>query len=286
MNVQKYDALKLGFSVKDAVTKRYSVRTYDKRPIEKEVKEKIFAYAESLQNPLGPKMKIQFIEKELAPNGEKLGTYGIIKGANVYLGVTIPNEEYAQEALGYDFEKLVLYATSLGLGTCWLGGTFNRSAFVSAMEIEEGDIFPILSPLGYPAQKKSLTEQIMRKSIKADGRFAWKELFFKNSFENVLSPEDAGDFEFPLEMLRLAPSAVNKQPWRVVVTKDAVHFFEKHSMNVEEGSVDMQRIDVGIAICHFHLAALEQNMAGHFERKLPEFEIPKNMTYIASWFIE
>lgn len=116
--------------------------------------------------------------KELAPNGDKLGTYGIIKGAKSYLGVTVPKEEYAPEAVGYEFEQLVLYATSLGLGTCWLGGTFNRSAFASAMEIAEGDSFPILSPISYPASPKSLTEQVMRKSIKADGRRPWKELFF------------------------------------------------------------------------------------------------------------
>lgn len=271
------------FFVEDAVRKRYSVRTYDKRPVEKEVKEKIIAYADRLKNPLGPKMKIQFIEKEVAPNGEKLGTYGIIKGAKLYLGVTIPKEEYALEALGYEFETLVLYATSLGLGTCWLGGTFNRSAFVSAMEIEEGDIFPILSPIGYPAQKKSITEQIMRKTVKADQRLPWNQLFFKNNFREAFLVEDAGEYKFPLEMLRLAPSAVNKQPWRVVISADAVHFFEKHSLETEHESVDMQRIDVGIAICHFHLALLEKNIAGHFERKAPVFEIPEDMSYIVSW---
>lgn len=278
--------VKSDFLVEDIVKKRYSVRTYDKRPVKKEVKEKILAYADSLQNPLGPKMKIQFIEKEVAPNGEKLGTYGIIKGAGLYLGATIPNEKYALEALGYDFEQLVLYATSLGLGTCWLGGTFNRSAFTSAMKIGENEIFPILSPLGYPAQKKSITEQIMRKSIKADKRFEWKELFFKDNFKKTLSLEEAGDYAFPLEMVRLAPSAANKQPWRVVISDNAVHFFEKHSMKMETGSIDMQRIDVGIAICHFHLAVLEQKKEGGFERMIPDFEIPTDMTYIASFKIQ
>ncbi len=278
--------MQFDFEVEKAVRQRYSVRTYDKRPVENEVKEKILDYANRLQNPLGPKMKIQFIEKDLAPNGEKLGTYGIIKGAKLYVVVTIPNEEYALEALGYEFEQLVLYATSLGLGTCWLGGTFNRSAFVSAMEIDKGDIFPILSPLGYPAQKKSITEKIMRKSIKADGRVAWKELFFKDDFETPLSHEEAGDYGFLLEMVRLAPSAVNKQPWRVVVSDKEVHFFEKHSLSTESGSFDMQRIDVGIAICHFHLAALEQKKTGRFERKVPDFAIPQDMTYIASWIMD
>lgn len=274
------------FSVQDAVIKRYSVRTYEKKAVEKELRERILSYAESLQNPLGPKMRIQFIEKETAQNGEKLGTYGIIKGAELYLGVTIPNEEYALEALGYDFEQLVLYATSLGLGTCWLGGTFNRSAFASAMEIKDGEIFPILSPLGYPSQKKSIMEQIMRRSIKASGRLPWKDIFFKDAFGKPFTEEEAGDYQFPLEMLRLAPSAVNKQPWRVVVDARGFHFFEKHSLGKVTGDVDMQRIDVGIAVCHFHLAAVEKHLQGHFERKKPAFELPADTTYVVSWIKE
>ena len=60
----------------------------------------ILAYAQSLKNPLGPKMKVQFIEKESAPNGEKLGTYGIIKGADLYLGATIQKADYAKNSKG------------------------------------------------------------------------------------------------------------------------------------------------------------------------------------------
>ena len=211
---------------------------------------------------------------------------GIIKGAKLYLGVTVLKEEFAPEALGYDFERLVLYITSLDLGTCWLGGTFKREAFTSVMEIKEGEVFPILSPLGYPAQKRSFTENIMRKSIKADGRFPWRELFFKENFKEILLEEEAGELAFPLEMVRLASSAVNKQPWRLVVTKDVVHFFEKHSMPKEGSSMDMQRINVGIAICHFHMAAIEKKIPGHFERKIPKFEILEDATYITSWIRE
>lgn len=271
------------FSVKDAVTKRYSVRTYDKKALEPEVIEKILNYADRLQNPLGPKVKVQLIEKETAANGEKLGTYGVIKDAKYYLGVTVPDEEYAMEALGYDFEKLVLYAASLGLGTCWLGGTFNRSAFTAAMEMKKGDLFPILSPIGYPAQKMSFTEKLMRKTTKADARLPWKDLFFKGDFHHEIFEKEVGEYRFPLEMLRLAPSAVNKQPWRVVADEKGFHFFEKHTLGIEHGSVDMQRIDVGIGICHFHLAAMEQNLEGQFERRMVDFEVPKGMTYIVSW---
>lgn len=274
------------FSVKEAVTNRYSVRTYDKKPIEQETKEKLLAYAKGLENPLGPKVNVQFIEKNTATKGEKLGTYGVIKGASSYLGATVPKEEYALEALGYDFEKLVLYATSLGLGTCWLGGTFNRGAFASAMKMEENELFPIVSPIGYPAQKKSVLEQIMRKTTKADARLPWKELFFKNDLHTALSEKEAGEYVFPLEMLRQAPSAVNKQPWRVIAEGDRFHFYEKRSATTEAVGVDMHRIDVGIGICHFHLAALEQGLQGQFERNEPQFHMPKDMSYIVSWVRE
>jgi hypothetical protein len=40
---------------------------------------------------------------------------------------------------------------------------------------------------------------------------------------------------------------------------------------------------VGIAICHFQLAAEEQGMAGYFERKDPEMDFDENLSYIATW---
>lgn len=274
---------KTDFSVKDAAEKRISVRTYENRPLEQELRDDIISYTNEIHNPLGPKIRIQFIEKDAKAGGEKLGTYGIIKGANLYLGVTIQNTENAPEALGYEFEQLVLYAASRGLGTCWLGGTFNRSAFTSAMDIKENEIFPILSPIGHPASKLRVSEQLFRRTLNADNRLPWKDLFFKNSFEHPLSKEEAGKYLFPLEMVRLAPSAVNKQPWRVIVIGNDVHFFEKHSLGGENAAVDMQRIDVGIAVCHFHLAAKEKNLSGHFERKQPDIALPSDMTYITSW---
>lgn len=280
--------MNIGFSVSEAVNKRYSVRTYDSRPVKEDVKEKILEYANSLQNPLGPKIRFQFIEKETSPNGEKLGTYGVIKGAKLYLGATMPDVEFASEAMGYDYEHLVLYLTSLGLGTCWLGGTFNRSAFAEAMDIRENEIFPILSPVGYPATKKSVTEKVFRRFLKADNRKPWEEIFFADDFSKSLTKEMAGEYEFPLEMLRLAPSATNAQPWRVVFSDNAFHFIEQRTRESREVSnVDMHRIDVGIGICHFHLAAMEKNLAGHFERKMPQsLTLPPFATYITSWVKE
>lgn len=277
--------MNLGFTVENAVRARYSVRTFDSRPVEAEIREKLLDYVSALQSPLGGGMRVQFVEKETAPNGEKLGTYGIIKGAKLYLGVTIPKENYPLEALGYDFEQLVLYAASLGLGTCWLGGTFKRSAFAEAMDIRANELFPILSPVGYPAAKKRVSEALFRRTLKADARLPWEKLFFSGGFDKPLSAAEAGEWQFPLEMLRLAPSAVNKQPWRVVYDGKAFHFYEMSSVAGHGGGVDMQRIDVGIGICHFHLAALERGLSCSLRREAPQIAPAQDMHYVASCII-
>ncbi len=46
-------------------------------------------------------------------------------------------------------------------------------------------------------------------------RKEWGDIFFSGNFGGKLSRRDAGDYGEALEMVRLAPSASNKQPWRV-----------------------------------------------------------------------
>ena len=53
-------------------------------------------------------------------------------------------------------------------------------------------------------------------------------------------------------MVRWAPSAVNRQPWRVVMDGEKAHFYEKRSKGyVDASGWDLQKVDVGIAMCHF-----------------------------------
>lgn len=275
--------MSINFSIQDMVTKRYSVRTFEKRDIEQEKLDQIMEYAKQIQNPFGPDMRVELIEKETAANGEKLGTYGVIKGAKTFLGVAISGERCAQEAMGYAFEQLVLYITSLGLGTCWLGGTFDRGAFGQAMKLQPHELFPIISPIGYPIEQKRFAEKMFRKAIKADTRMKAEDLFFEGEFEHPLTQDGMGVYAYPLEMVRLAPSAVNKQPWRVVKKDNAFHFYEKHTM-AEAGVIDMQRIDMGIALCHFHLAAQEKGLLGRFAQMEDlAIDLPKDTEYIVSW---
>jgi hypothetical protein len=120
--------------------------------------------------------------------------------------------------------------------------------------------------------------------MKSDQRKPWDTLFFKNNLSTPLTEKEAGIYVVPLEMLRLAPSATNAQPWRIVKDGDIIHFYETHNSNTREDESLIKRVDIGIAIGHFHQTALERGLTGKFEKRSQQnFEIPKNTNYIVSW---
>lgn len=279
--------MKLNIPVEETIKKRVSTRTYEPKSLSASDKEKILDEISKLTNPFGENVRIKLIEKDTAVNGEKLGTYGVIKGANTFLGVITDKTEFGLVAAGYQFENLVLFATNMGLATVWLAGTFSRDQFEKAMDIKEDELFPAISPIGYATGKRRITENIFRKTLKSDKRKPWEELFFIDSFGKELSKKEAGEYANALEMLRLAPSATNAQPWRVVKTQNVYHFFETHKSSSSEEEKMIKKVDLGIAISHFHQTALENGLVGKFEKMGDiKIDIPENTTYIISWVSE
>lgn len=176
--------MKLSIPVMETIQKRHSVRTYENRPLMPQDREALLKCMKQLDNPFGVPVHEYIIDKKLSTEGEKLGTYGVIKGASTFLGVSIPDTELAPLAAGYEFENLILFATHMGLGTVWLAATFNRDSFASAMEIPKDELSPAISPVGYPTAKRSLTEKLMRSTMKSSSRSQWEELFFQADFSH------------------------------------------------------------------------------------------------------
>ena len=276
--------MKINIPIEQTIKNRSSIRTYDKRKLDIDDKEKLINFFIDLSNPFWEEVKFHFIEKSTEPNGEKLGTYGVIKGASSFIGATVADTEFGLEALGYEFENLILYATYIGLGTVWLAATFSRGSFASAMKISEDELFPAISPVGYPIGKKSLKESVMRKIMKSDQRKPWDKLFFNNNFSTPLTEKESGIYLAPLEMLRLAPSATNAQPWRILKVKDIIHFYVSHNSNTRDEEKLIKRVDLGIGISHFHQVALEHGLSGDFKKLSQEnIQVPENTKYIISW---
>ena len=260
----------------ELIRHRRSVRTFDGRALQPETADQILAYAKSIQNPYDIPVEWRL----LSAQAESLNV-PVIVGADTYIAGKVQRLPHAEEAFGYAFEKLVLYVESLGLGTTWIAGTMDRPAFERAVALQEGEVMPCISPLGYPAARMSLRETMMRKGVKADTRLDFAELFFDGSFGKPL-PEGT-PWQEALELVRWAPSAVNKQPWRVVVEGQQAHFYEKKSKGyVDASGWDLQKVDIGIAVCHFAFALEEQGKAIRLNYIDPGITPPTDTGYIAT----
>lgn len=265
--------------IEELIRNRRSVRTFDGRGLSEEDLEMLTSFMKELENPYGIEVECKLLDAKK----QKL-TCPVVTGTDLYLGAKVKRIPHVEEAFGYSLELLVLYAQSLGIGTVWVGGTMDRAAFEKAMELEEDELMPCMSPLGYPAKKMSIREGMMRKGVKADSRNAFESMFYDKSFDTPLTPEKAGKLADILEMVRLAPSAVNKQPWRIVVAENGAHFYLKHTKGFISDSVgDMQKIDMGIALCHFALSAKERGMNLQFSINDPGIATEDGTEYIASY---
>ena len=264
----------------EIMRERTSCRSFSDKKMDKECLLKLEDAIEEINREMN--IKARFLTLSSSGKSEELGTYGMISGANFYLvGVTDKDEKNALE-FGYLFEKIVLLATDLGLGSCWLGGTFNRSELSDKVTLDSNEFIPIVSPIGIKKEKPRVFEKAVRAAVGANKRKPWNQLFFSGNAETPLLEKDALDYKIPLEMVRLAPSASNKQPWRIVKDDKGYHFFVARTKGYGSPAFDLQKNDIGIAMCHFELATRELGLRGEWDDKL-EIKVANEWEYITTW---
>ncbi len=197
----------------------------------------------------------------------------------------------ALEDFGYLMETILLRATDLGLGSCWLGGTFTKSRFSRQLSLLDGEIIPAVAAIGYPADQSTWQDKTIRAGARAHRRLPWENIFFTNEFGKPLNPDDAGKYHEPLDLVRLAPSASNKQPWRIVKESQNWHFFLQRTAKYPPpvfdfilNLADLQRVDIGIAMAHFELSASENGLKGKWITHPPDISLPDQLTeYSTTW---
>lgn len=213
------------------------------------------------RGPFGARVRIVLADIGSLSRQEmrRFGTYGIIRGARYYL-IGVMEEGGKPEEFGYSFERVILHATELELGSCWLGGTFKRSPFEEAAGMQGGEQLWAVSPIGYPADGRSFADRMVRLIAGSARRLPGDELFFPVDSSKTTSVQKLRD---ALELVRIAPSASNKQPWRIYIdtAEDGtgrVHFFLNRDKGYREKlekleAPDLQRSDIGIAMLHFEI---------------------------------
>jgi nitroreductase len=266
-------------SVIETIKQRRSVRGYTGEPLSKEHTGCIEQYISGLEAPFGANVRIRLIHTKTATGNVKLGTYGVIGGAGDFLTLAYGQGPLVEESAAYVFEQVILFCTSLNLGTCWLGGAFSRKDFGGQTDLNPGEKLHIVSPAGYAGGRKRFWDSFIGAEGKHHSRKPFGSLFFYRDFATPLTAEAAGIYLQPLEMVRLAPSANNQQSWRVTLDEGALHFYYRKSL------AGFNAIDLGIALCHFGETCRELALRGHFE-PLTTAPQHKDATYSVSWVAE
>ncbi|MCK4490827.1 MAG: nitroreductase family protein [Anaerolineales bacterium] len=280
--------------VSHLIHKRYSCRTYQDLLIQNSDLAALEDFTASCKiGPLGNQARFKVVASREGDSTslKGLGTYGFIKNPTGFIIGTSEEKPGSLEDFGYLMEAILLRATDLGLGSCWLGGTFTKSRFSRQLSLLDGEIIPAVASIGYPADQSAWLDKTIRAGARAHRRRPWENIFFTKEFGNPLNPGDAGNYHEPLDLVRLAPSASNKQPWRVVREGHNWHFFlqrtEKYPppvFNFILNLADLQRIDMGIAMAHFELSARENGLNGKWIVHPPDIPLPNQLTeYSTTW---
>lgn len=262
--------------VDELIRERYSCRAYFRRRLEPGRRRQLEGACRMLRQGLvGERARFQLVELgNEALRRMNPGDFSLIVNPLTFIAGAIQQSPLACESYGYLLEHLVLKATDLGLGTCWLG--YFDASFFGEVSLAPGELLPAVSVVGDAAEGREVS-----------GRDRWEYMFFMGNFEEPISREEAGQYAESLEMVRLAPSSGNTQPWRIVKERGrrVFHFYkERIDRHYEEKR--LHNIDLGIAMCHFELAARKNRLAGRWNRLKPEPDVgplPRRTDYIISY---
>lgn len=279
--------------VVEVISQRFSCRSYRDTPIEEDRQHLLREFLGlNRVGPLGTPARFELVgaKGDDRQSLKGLGTYGYIKNPAGFIIGAVEEGEKDLEDYGYMLEHAILYATDLGLGTCWLGGTFSKSRFAKKISLQSNEVMPAVASIGCIVDGSEKGDSVSKRSV-VIRRLPDNQLFFDHKFGEAISSIDEIAYASPLEMVRLAPSASNKQPWRLIRDGNSWHFFLQRTKGYGKGSLlfsvlllaDLQRVDMGIAMCHFGLAANSLGLNGRWIINEPQIDKPDGTEYTATW---
>lgn len=231
-------------SLQDAILVRTSRRSYEPdRRVEPAKLESLEHLAQEFRPFPGARFSVV---REAPPElfTGLIGSYGRVSGAtSAFVFIGTGGTAHVDAAVGYVGEMAVLAATTAGLGTCWIAGSFDKGVAEDVIEVGPGERVYGVSPVGYAKAKG------------ADARLSgWRTLHPRKPLTTIAPGcETWPDWaRAAVEAGRLAPSAMNRQPWRFS--------FEPGSglivSVVSGGSGTLApELDVGIAMLQCEVAA-------------------------------
>lgn len=222
----------------NAVGQRFSVRRYEGAPPEEDLMS--LREAAALSSARGVRIELLRSENFFA---RSIFGYGRIQGTDCLAAIVSSGAE--PETAGYLGETFALECAAMGLGTCWLGLPQFKRAAMKELELGEGEKLVIVMAFGVPAEKYA-----------GRPRKGLDKLTGLTQDELIALPEWQ---QRALECARLAPSAMNAQPWEFLPDENGVAV-RRTNENFGYG-----RLDCGIAMLHVELGAAHCGVFGEWE---------------------
>lgn len=209
----------------EAIENRHAVRKY----VNKEIDQNIVLELRNEINKcnMKEKLSIQLIANDQSAFKGLMAHYGGFRNVSNYIALVGEKNDTIVEKLGFYGEHLVLKAQQLGLNTCWVAVTYKKGK-CKAM-IKENEALICIIALGYGE-----TQGVPHKS---------KDISALCNYTGTMPIW----FEKGMWAASLAPTAQNKQNFKIILDKDEVKYEVKKSK--------FSNIDLGIIKYHFQVGA-------------------------------
>lgn len=235
----------------DAINIRTSIRSYDPDPIDDDTARQLDMTIDAV-NMLAD-AHIQLVRDQPAVFADANASGHLNNAAN-YLAVVGPKDDGARERAGFYTERVVLAATLRGLGTCWVGGSWDRSKAARHCRLSAGEELYLGVVIGYPERHfdrmaKSYTELAAMRDAHRESK-AYEQFTAPMSDEARAAAPDW--FKAGVQAAMKAPSAMNRQPIVFSYNPDDDTAAAMIDPNVESGQA---LNDLGIAKLHFQIGA-------------------------------
>lgn len=235
----------------DAINIRTSIRSYDPDPIDDDTARQLDMTIDAV-NMLAD-AHIQLVRDQPAVFADANASGHLNNAAN-YLAVVGPKDDGARERAGFYTERVVLAATLRGLGTCWVGGSWDRSKAARHCRLSAGEELYLGVVIGYPERHfdrmaKSYTELAAMRDAHRESK-TYEQFTAPMSDEARAAAPDW--FKAGVQAAMKAPSAMNRQPIVFSYNPDDDTAAAMIDPNVESGQA---LNDLGIAKLHFQIGA-------------------------------
>lgn len=216
-------------TLNEAIISRHSVRRYIDKPIEGEVLAALNSEIDACRAESG--LNIQLVTEDSRAFKGFFASYGLLHGVKNYIALVGKNTVQLDEQCGRYGEKLVLFAQTIGLNTCWVGGTYSRKKI--SVTIDEGEKLVCVIAIGYGAnQGRSRRSKSIESLCSVEGEMPdW--------------------FRKGMEAAALAPTAVNQQRFHFSLSGSTV------TARALPGPYSA--VDLGIVKYHFEIGAGAEN---------------------------